>query len=86
MQRLAGSVNPYRGGPSTCFRGIESCERQVGSGTGNSPGNKLVSRLFPSITDGVKRRHLLGRNPSHKSNSSCLVSRALSDKWIWIKH
>src|SRR6266705_6261527 len=26
----------------------------------HSPGNKLVSRLFPSITDGVNRRQLLG--------------------------
>jgi hypothetical protein len=27
---------------------------------GYSPGNKRVSRLFPNITDGAKRRHLLG--------------------------
>jgi hypothetical protein len=30
---------------------------------GYSPGNKRVSRLFPVITDGAKRRPLLGNNP-----------------------
>jgi len=30
--------------------------------TGNSPGNKRVSRLFPAITDGAKRRLMLGTN------------------------
>lgn len=30
--------------------------------TGNSPGNKRVNRLFPVITDGAKRRPLLGSN------------------------
>ena len=30
---------------------------------GYSPENKRVSRLFPSITDGIKRRHLLGSYP-----------------------
>src|SRR6266704_265442 len=33
----------------------------------HSPGNKLVSRLFPSITDGVNRRQLLGSKQAKAS-------------------
>ena len=31
--------------------------------TGNSPGIKRVSSLFSFVTDGIKRRYLLGSDP-----------------------
>jgi hypothetical protein len=37
---------------------------EQGRMTGNSPGNKRVSRLFPVTTDGAKRRPVLGSNAS----------------------
>jgi hypothetical protein len=40
-------------GPASHLRG---CARV----TAYSPGNYRVSRLFPVITDGAKRRYLLG--------------------------
>jgi len=43
-------------------RPLDACDL-FGRVTRNSPGNKRVSRLFPSTTDGVKRRPLLGSNP-----------------------
>jgi hypothetical protein len=45
------------------INGIMGFEVNHSRVTGHSPGNKLGSRLFPSITDGVKRRRLLRNNP-----------------------
>ena len=37
--------------------------------TGNSPGNKRVSRLLSFITDGVKRRYLLASDAPGRKNA-----------------
>src|SRR5882762_8739323 len=39
---------------------ISGASRACAWSTGNSPGNNRVSRLFPGITDGAKRRYLFG--------------------------
>jgi hypothetical protein len=49
-------------GPSV----IADCGRM----TGNSPGNKRVSRLFPVTTDGAKRRPVLGSNANVADGNS----------------
>ncbi len=46
--------------------------------TAYSPGNKRVSRLFPVITDGAKRRYLLGSNPANSGAASPRLGRKLS--------